>query len=285
MKPFKLGKIALSRVVEYEGPTRADFLFPDSAKKYFDENMDWLAPHFFYPEKGLMRMTVQTMILRTPKHTILVDTCVGNHKKRDSPAWNMLDNPWLEDLGKAGVKPEEVDYVMCTHLHVDHVGWNTMLSNGEWVPTFPNARYIFAKKEWEHWAQENEGETRQIMNDSVRPILDAGLAELVEADHSLTDEIWLEPTHGHTPGHVSIRMASEGAKGVITGDMMHHPVQIAVPDLCSSFCVDPAQAVVTRKAFIGRYADTDTRVIGTHFSSPTVGQIITHNGGHRLKVD
>jgi len=196
----------------------------------------------------------------------------------------MLRTRFLEDLRAAGVAPEAVDVVICTHLHVDHVGWNTRLADGRWVPTFPRARYLFARREWEHWTSEEEDGTKRILADSVAPVLDAGLAELVEMDHRVSDGIWLEPTPGHTPGHVSVRLHADGADAVITGDLMHHPVQVAEPAWQSAFDTDPAQARATRRAFCARYADRPVDVLGTHFHHPTAGRIVSHRDAWRFVV-
>jgi glyoxylase-like metal-dependent hydrolase (beta-lactamase superfamily II) len=167
---------------------------------------------------------------------------------------------------------------------VDHVGWNTRLDNGPWVPTFPRARHLFARTEWEHWSRERDDDARRIMADSVKPVLDAGLATLVEMDHRVSDELWLEPTPGHTPGHVSVRLRSGDGDAVITGDLMHHPVQIAEPGWGSHFDSDVEQARKTRRAFCERYADAPVIVLGTHFHHPTAGRIVRHGEAWRFAV-
>jgi glyoxylase-like metal-dependent hydrolase (beta-lactamase superfamily II) len=165
--------------------------------------------------------------------------------------------------------------VLCTHLHVDHVGWNTRLEGDRWVPTFPKARYLFGRVELEHWQRAVGADDRQILADSVQPVIDAGLAEAVEIDHALTAEVRLEPTPGHTPGHVSVRIASHGAQAVITGDLMHHPVQCSEPDWHSHFDSDVQQARLTRRAFLGEQADRPVLVLGTHFAPPTGGWVVS----------
>jgi glyoxylase-like metal-dependent hydrolase (beta-lactamase superfamily II) len=284
MQPLQFGKINVSRVVESEGPTPPGFLLPDASQDGLRGHADWMAPHFFDPATGKLIMSVQTFILRTRHHTILVDTCVGNDKKRAVEAWHMREGSYLADLAAAGVTPEQVDFVLCTHLHVDHVGWNTRLRDGRWVPTFPNARYLFARKEWEHWKESREEDIEEILRDSVRPILEADQADLVEGDHEIEDGLWLEPTPGHTPGHVSLRISSGKREGVITGDLLHHPVQMAELDWCSHFCVDPAGAIATRKAFLGRYADRDVKVLGTHFPTPVAGRVVGAGDSWRFTV-
>jgi len=167
---------------------------------------------------------------------------------------------------------------------VDHVGWNTMLKDGKWLPTFSNARYLIGRKEWDYWSKAQDESDKTIQDDSVRPILDAGLADLVESDHKITSEVWLEPTPGHTPGHVSVRVASAGKEAVITGDLMHHPVQCGDPRLSSNFDVDRKQAQDTRRGFLEKYKDGNVLVLGTHFASPTAGRIASSGVAYRFEA-
>ena len=285
MRDLEVGRLRIGAVVETAGPTRATWLFPSATPEGLDRHRAWLAPHFLDTE-GRLLQSVHTFVVKTPDLTVLVDTCIGNDKDRGGRRpFHMLRTGFLDTLRAAGVAPEAVDVVICTHLHVDHVGWNTRLDDGRWVPTFPRARYLFARREWEHWTSEDDDGTRRIMADSVAPVLDAGLAELVSMDHQVTDEIRLEPTPGHTPGHVSVRLASRGADAVITGDLMHHPVQCGEPDWQSNFDDDPAKARVTRRAFCARYADRPVTVLGTHFDHPTVGRIVSHGDAWRFTVE
>jgi len=216
----------------------------------------------------------------------MVDTCLGNDKERGIPGWNMRHGPFLEDISAAGYPRESIDTVLCTHLHVDHVGWNTMWVDEKWVPTFPNARYLFGRTEWDHWSQEQNSQARSedIIGDSVQPIVDANLADLVDSDHKITDEIWLEPTPGHTPGHVSVRISSQGEDALITGDFMHHPCQMARPDWRSSADYDGEWAENTRNGLLEQYADQPVLVIGTHFATPTAGHILRDGDVYRFKV-
>jgi len=284
MKQIQFGDVTIFRVVELEGANSHRFsqsLFPDLTEEVLAPHRDWLAPHFLEPETGKLVMSIHSFVVRTRHHTILVDTCVGNGKKRNVPIWHMREGPFLEDLAKAGVQPDSVDYVLCTHLHVDHVGWNTRLVDGRWVPTFPNATYLFAQKEWDYWKDKDGDGFGEIIGDSVRPIVEANLAQLVDGEHGIDDEASLLPTPGHTPGHVSLRLASGGREAIITGDMLHHPFQCGAPEVTSSFCVDPDQSRATRKAFLERYADSDTTILGTHFAAPTAGRI--RSAGDRWK--
>jgi glyoxylase-like metal-dependent hydrolase (beta-lactamase superfamily II) len=282
--PLALGRLRVFAIVERAGPTRPTWLLPQAGPEAVLRHREWLAPHFL-DAGGRFLQSIHAFVIRAPGLTALVDTCVGNDKDRGGrQPFHMMHTAFLEDLAAAGVPPEAVDVVLCTHLHVDHVGWNTRLVDGRWVPTFPRARYLFARREWEHWAAERGDDTRRILGDSVTPVLDAGLADLVDTDHRLSDEIWLEPTPGHTPGHVSVRLASGGADAVITGDLMHHPVQMAEPGWGSHFDSDLEQAAKTRRAFCERYADTPVTVLGTHFHHPTAGRIRRHGETWRFEA-
>ena len=279
---WKIGNVTVHRVVEVELPTPGNFVLPDAVPENVSK-IPWLAPNFLRPD-GMLLMSIHALVVESQGKKILVDTCLGNDKKRPIPDWNMRSGPFLQDLAAAGFPRESIDTVVCTHLHVDHVGWNTMKVGNRWVPTFPNARYLLGRKEWDYWGKEPVNPDEPIMDDSVRPILDAGLADLVEADHKLTPEVWLEPTHGHTPGHVSVRISSGGADAVITGDMMHHPCQIARPDWHSSFDWNSDMGRVTRKAALARWSAANYLVIGTHFASPTAGKIVRDGDGYRFAV-
>lgn len=269
---WKIGAVAITRVVEMEGPGPGTFLFADAVPERLLQHA-WLKPHFVTSD-GRTIGAIHTFVIESEGRTIVVDTCVGNDKPRTVRHWNMRRGSFLKDLARAGYPREVVDAVLCTHLHVDHVGWNTMRVDGRWVPTFPNARYLFGRREWEHWSVTRDAHDAAVQSDSVRPVLDAGLAELVETDHRLTCEVWLEHTPGHTPGHVSVRVASLGEEAVITGDLMHHPVQCAEPQWASRFDVDPEVARRTRRAFLERYADRAVLVLGTHFATPTAGRVV-----------
>jgi len=272
-------------VVERAGPTRPTWLLPEAVPEAVERHRAWLAPHFL-DDKGRFLQTIQAFVVDAPGLRMIVDTCVGNDKDRGGRApFHMMRTTFLDDLAAAGFPPASIDVVLCTHLHVDHVGWNTRLQNGRWVPTFPRARHLFARREWEHWSTEEDDDTKRIMADSVRPILDAGLADLVEMDHRISEAIWLEPTPGHTPGHVSVRLASEGADAVITGDLMHHPIQMAEPQWATPFDSDAEHAKQTRRAFCERYADGPVTVLGTHFHHPTAGRIVRHGQAWRFAVD
>ena len=284
MWQLDVGDIQISRVVELEGPTKPGFIFADAPPDLFRPHLDWLAPWSYDPKAHMIHTSVHTYVLRAGGLTVLVDTCVGNDKPRPEPYWNQLTTPYLARLAAVGVSPEAVDVVLCTHLHTDHIGWNTRLRDGRWVPTFPHARYLFQRDELAYWEASGQDGARALLEDSVNPVIAAGQVERVSGAHEVGGGIVLEPTPGHTPGHYSVRFESRGQGGVITGDMMHHPIQIAEPALCSRYCVDPQQTVATRRAFLERYADRDVSVLGTHFAPPYWGRVVSGPRGFRLEI-
>ena len=283
MKPITIGNIQVQRVEELIWEISPRFLFPDLTRDDFEKHRHWLVPHFS-TESLNMRLSIHSFVVRTPHHTILVDTCIGNDRERDVPAWSNMRTDYLERLIAAGVDPASVDYVMCTHMHVDHVGWNTRLDNGKWVPTFPNAKYLFNRVEWEHWKATEDANQAQVVRDSLLPVLDAGLAEIVEPDFVIEDAIRLEPTPGHTPGHCSVHLGAAAPDAVITGDMIHHPSQIAEPHWTSRACWDKGLAVRSRRTFLERYADTSTVILGTHFAPPTAVHVVGDRSGFRVRL-
>ena len=276
-----LGRLRVFTVVERAGPTRPTWLLPEAIPEAVERHRSWLAPHFL-DDKGRFLQSIHAFVIRAPGLTAIVDTCVGNDKDRDGRApFHMMRTSFLDDLRAAGVAPESVDLVLCTHLHVDHVGWNTRLDGGRWVPTFPNARHLFGRREWEHWSSERDADTQRIMADSVAPIVDAGLADLVDMDHRISDEMWLEPTPGHTPGHVCVRLETSAGRAVFSGDLMHRTVQVAEFQWNSRFCHDPARARTSREAFVTSHADSGILVLASHFPKP--GYIVRRDGGYRFE--
>jgi glyoxylase-like metal-dependent hydrolase (beta-lactamase superfamily II) len=198
------------------------------------------------------------------------------------PTWNFRRGTFLEDLAAAGYPPESIDTVLCTHLHVDHVGWNTMLVDGRWVPTFPKARYLMHRAEFEYWRDRRERKAQiAVFEDSIRPVVEAGLVDLVENDHRICAEMNLIATPGHSPGHVSVELRSGGEQALLTGDVLHHPCQMAHLDWASTVDFDPAQSTRTREEVFSRLAGTQTLVIGAHFPA---GRIFRDGAAFRLEV-
>ena len=269
MLRWQIGDVRITQVVELTTASLGPYLLPEATPEWL-KSIDWMHP--FIDADGRMVLSIHALILETPSQCIVVDTCIGNDKERTYPAWNRMQRRFLDDFVGAGFGLDRVDTVLCTHMHVDHVGWNTRLVDGAWQPTFPNARYLFAEKEWAHWSREPQ-EYGPVIEDSVQPIFDAGLATVVGETHRVCDEVQLEPTPGHTPGHVSVHISSRGEDAVITGDMIHHPCQMVRPDWSSNADVDKAASAVTRNAFLDRYADRPVLIIGTHFAAPTAGHV------------
>ncbi|MDK1025484.1 MAG: MBL fold metallo-hydrolase [Gammaproteobacteria bacterium] len=272
MNRWHIGDIKITRIVEMQVTGGSRFILPDATREAVLP-IKWLSPHFM-DDEGRLIMSIHALVIETPDRTIIVDTCLGNDKPRDIPNWNMLHGPFLADLVEAGYPRETIDTVLCTHLHVDHVGWNTMLVDGKWLPTFPNARYLMAKKEYQYWTKEaDEGKYGEVIADSVLPVFNAGLVDLVDMNYKITDEIWLEPTPGHTPGHVSVHIKSQGEEALITGDCIHHPCQIAKPEWSSSADYNAEEGIVTRNNLLRKYADASILIIGTHFATPAAGHL------------
>jgi glyoxylase-like metal-dependent hydrolase (beta-lactamase superfamily II) len=257
-------------------------LLPDATPANLAPMHAWLKPHFLRDDDQVP-LSIHTFLIESDGARILVDTCIGNDKPRDHPEWNKRQSDFLSQLAARGAPADAVDLVMCTHLHVDHVGWNTSLVDGRWMPTFPNARYLFGRHEWDFWKNEVDPFGREARGDSIEPILEAGLADLVEMDHRLTGEVSLVPTPGHTPGHVSVLIESAGERAVITGDLFHHPAQFAHPTWQDVADVDTAHAARTRHTFMERFSE-GTLVLGTHFASPTGGRIVRDGKFFRFDV-
>src|SRR3954454_8790945 len=265
---WTVGKVKITKIVELETTGSTRFILPLASNEEIRKS-PWLIPHFAN-EEGRLKMSIHSLVLETPSRRIVVDTGLGNDKEgRNVPTWNNRKGPFLETLTEAGFAPDSIDTVLCTHLHVDHVGWNTKLVGGQWMPTFAKARYVFGKTEYEYWRDHGHEESDKlaVFEDSVKPIADAGSADLVASDHRLTDEITLIPTPGHSPGHMSIHIQSEGQHGLLTGDVAHHPCQMAHLDWSSTADSDPKQSATTRRELFARFADTPTLVIGGHFNA------------------
>lgn len=283
MQSWRIGDVKVTKIVEMEVPGGTRFILPDATKEACLP-FEWMMPHFMTPE-GRLVMSIHALVIETPDRRIVVDTCIGNDKKRRIPAWSDLSLPFLEDMEKAGYPVDSIDTVMCTHLHVDHVGWNTRLVDGKWQPTFQNARYLMAEPEFVYWRDQDTDEDSQVIfGDSVQPVFDAGLVDMVETTHQICPEVKLLPTHGHTPGHVSVLIESKGEKAMITGDFVHHPCQMARIDWCSSADYDRDAAMETRRKVFAEFAETPTLIIGTHFAGATAGYLKRDGDAYRLEV-
>ena len=272
----QVGDIVITRIIESERPDfDAAQFFPEIAADQWAPYRQRLADWAMETASNALIFPMQSFLLRTRHHTVVVDTCVGDHKQRARPTWNMTSSgEYLKRLAETGVRPEDVDYVMCTHMHPDHVGWNTRLENGRWVPTFPKARYVMSEKEWTYWSAFHKGTPQNQIADSVIPIVESGHAQMVKNDFAIDEDVWFESTPGHTPDHVSVRIASRGAQAVISGDLIHSPVQCLESEWVPRPDFDPPQAAATRRAFLERYCERDVLVCASHFPSPSFGHVI-----------
>jgi glyoxylase-like metal-dependent hydrolase (beta-lactamase superfamily II) len=264
---WRIGQVRITRIVELETVGSTRFILPLASREEI-QKLPWLVPRFA-TEEGRLKMSIHSLVLETPTRRVLVDTGLGNDKQgRGVPAWNNRNTPFLEALTAAGFPACSIDTVLCTHLHVDHVGWNTRLVGGKWVPTFPHARYLFGKTEYDHWRDFSDTpEHAAVFNDSVQPIVGAGQAELIASDARVTDEIAMIPTPGHSAGHMSVHIVSDGAEGLLAGDVAHHPCQMAHLAWSSTVDFDPRLAAETRRQLFSRFADRPVPVIGGHFGA------------------
>jgi glyoxylase-like metal-dependent hydrolase (beta-lactamase superfamily II) len=277
---IEIGSATIHRIVEQEGPFfDAMQFFPTATKEFLDENRRWLQPRFLDANDKLI-LCIQSYVVRTPHHTIMIDTCVGNHKPRPTRSfWNMMNSDRYEkSLAASGFSVNDIDFVMCTHLHTDHVGWNTRLENGRWVPTFPKARYVFADRELAYWTKRQQDDPAACpwIVDSVLPIVAANRADIVKSAHAFNDLVTLIPTPGHTIDHYSVRVGRTGADAIITGDMIHSPLQARFPELGMMADYDSKQAGESRRSLFGQVCDTSTLMCMAHFPSPSAGRMVRH---------
>lgn len=291
MASTKVGRYMVERVVEIETPfTPAREFFPALTQDQLTTCIREL-PGGQLTAEGRLQMSFHSFVVKTDQHVILIDTCCGNHKERPlRPTFHKMNTGFLTALAAAKVKPEQVDYVMCTHMHWDHVGWNTQLVDGRWTPTFPNAKYIMSKTEFDQadaiYRSGKKDTHTQAFEDSIDPIVRAKQAVLVGDDYELERGLWIEPCHGHTPGNVVINLESEGQSGVLTGDVIHHQIQLRYPEMSTMADADQAHARVTRTALIEKHAETGNLIFPAHFPSPTIGRIETNpTGGFRYDTD
>lgn len=278
MLTWQVGLVKITRIVEMDLPVPLAAM-PQATTAELRES-PWLYPDFV-GDDGTLKLSVHSLLVEAPGLKLIVDTCVGNDRPREITGDEPLSTLFLERLGEAGWSPNEVDAVVCTHLHTDHVGWNTMLDNGRWVPTFPNARYFIGRAEYEFWSAHTDAEQQTMLGDSIKPIIDAGLAKFVEVDHVISPEVKLTPSLGHTPGHVSVVIESDNEGAVITGDMLHHPSQLAHPDWVLGDN-DQDEAVLTRRQLFAEWSDQKMLMIGSHFAAPTAGYIVRDGPAFKL---
>ncbi|WP_299561429.1 MBL fold metallo-hydrolase [uncultured Sulfitobacter sp.] len=278
----KIGSVEIWRILDIHAPflTPAE-LWPNAGPEV-SAVVEERVPGGLCAATGRLILPIQGFLLKTPAHTILVDSCVGNDKTVPGlPDWHQRsDTRFQASLVAAGVGFDDIDYVLCTHLHTDHVGWNTRLEDGRWIPTFRHARYLMPAAD--------EGVLRARPNDmyteSVAPVVEAGQAEMVSGRHMLGDCITLIPTPGHTPGHVSVLVQSEGREAIITGDALHSTVQCRHPEWHFRYDVDAKEAVTSRRTLMETGAEKDCTVLGGHFALPSIGRIRADKGAFRWEA-
>ncbi len=286
MQQITIGDVTITSIVERDGPWRTpETMFPAYDPEQGRRLLAELDPVVFDPTSGKMVITYQTFVVRTPKHTILVDTCTGEDKGYPAPM-DFPKAPWLEGFRAAGLRFEDIDYVFCTHLHIDHCGWNTRLVDGRWVPTFPRAKYVFHKGEYAAWDQatrEGKNPPGNVWRMNCEPVVAAGQALLVDDGYTLDDMVSLVPTPGHSPCHCCVAIRSKGQRAVVTGDLMHHALQVMQPDLSTIFDWDPQQGIESRRRFLEGAADSGDLILPIHFPGPTAGRVLSGGppGGFR----
>jgi len=283
---WEVGAVRIGRLPDNQPTLFGAFLVPEFTPDNVTRELEWLAPHFAAAD-GRIGLSFHSTLIESDRRRIIIDTCMGNDKPRPAPlwdaqlGWHLRRGDYLERLAQAGFAREAVDLVVLTHLHGDHVGWNTMLEGGRWIPTFPNARYLIVREEWQFWSRSDDPHFRIPLEDSVRPVVEAGMVEWVDVNYRIDANLRLAPTPGHTHAHVSVVIESRGARVITTGDLIHHPLQCAHPDWNCRFDLDPARA----RATLRRCADDRTLVFGTHFPAPSAGRVVAHRGAFRFVPD
>ncbi len=278
-----IGTAEIIQIVELEIGSSLAWLIPETTPENVSR-ISWLKLPYANADHSLNALS-QSFIVRLGSRTLVVDTCIGNDKTiPEIAAWNAMQLDFLETLERAGIDRMQVTDVLCTHLHVDHVGWNTHRKDGEWLPTFPNARYHFARAEHEFW-RSNEADALHAISfrESVQPIFDAGLANLIDAPGDLGDGISVIPTPGHTHGHVAVVIDAGSRRFIIAGDAFHHPCQIARPEWATVGDHDKVQSTETRRTLLSELAGTPTLIAGIHFSIPSFGRIVETGDGHAFE--
>lgn len=277
------GPFEIHRIVEFEGPFREpEHLIPSAVGEVLQSTRTYDDPRYFNQAENKLIMAFHGILVRTPRALILVDACLGNDKHRPFvPEWHMRSGPFIDDMASVGVSVEQIDYVLCTHLHADHVGWNTQLVDGRWVPTFPNATYLFGREECEFWEDDQEANHRS-WEDSVQPVFEAKQGKIVDSNHEIEPGVSLVPAFGHSPGHIMLKLDDGKTTAYVIGDVIHHPVQVEHPAWSSQFCWDADKASAMRTNILEQVVDTDQWLIPAHFPTPTAVRVTSDKDGFWL---
>ena len=286
MTTARIGAATITRIEETYGHFfEAKTFFADWRNELVAGHMDWMVPDHYDPASGFLKLSIHSWLIEIGGRKILIDTCVGNHKSRKHrPFWDNLNTPYIERLAAAGASPEDIDMVMCTHLHVDHVGWNTKLDNGCWVPTFPNAKYVFSKADYDHFLRIDRDPEKGpaiggALRDSVLPIVEAGLCQMVDGTETIEEHLSLTPAPGHSPGHVLINLASQGRQAFFSGDIIHHVIQVYHPSWNSFACLDQPAARQSRRMTLEKCAGSGALLMPQHFGAPHLCHIDAKGDG------
>lgn len=294
MKPLDFGQTTIDRLVEIDQCwVDPHWLYPNITPEMVARHQQALGPGLLDPVQHKLCISFHSYVIRTATANILVDTCNGNHKNRPRAPWQhmLASSAYLENLARLGLQPADIDIVLCTHLHTDHVGWNTVLADGRWAPTFPNAQYIFSRQEFAHFLKLHEAQPEFPVNqgsflDSVLPVVESGQAMLVDANHCVEGDlghgVWFEDARGHTPGHVTVHVQEAGHHAVMTGDIFHHPIIFLEPSLINLGDWNPELAISVRQRISERFADTSSLLLTMHFPAPTAGRIASCQYGFKF---
>ena len=282
MRTWTIGDVSITRIEEQVGfaSVAPEKYLTGLDRAVLQAHLGWLVPNHYAPDHDRLITSVHSWLIRTKYHMVLLDCCAGNHKDRPGfTRFHQLDTPFLARLQAAGATPEAIDIVMCTHLHSDHVGWNTVRRDGRWVPTFPNARYFFSRAENEYGdPRRNPRADADLMRsnayrDSVLPVIESGQAQLIDGNYAIDDTLLIEPAPGHTLGHMILKVEHAGERALFCGDVVHHPLQVYAPQWNSVFCELPEQARATRRRVLDHCADENALLFPAHFAAPHVAVI------------